>query len=105
MNAMFWLHEGDKGYDQHALSIVDNALMAPIRKIFENAGEEFDLFDRSTLAHGEGKNIKTGIVGDMIEMGVIDPAKVTKTALINAMSVATTILGTDAIITMLRAKN
>ena len=105
MNAMFWLHEGDKGYDRYALSIVDNALMAPIRKIFENAGEEFDLFDRSTLANGEGKNIKTGIVGDMIEMGVIDPAKVTKTALINAMSVATTILGTDAIITMLRAKD
>ena len=41
--------------------------------------------------------------GDLIKMGIVDPAKVTKNALINAMSVATTILSTNAIVTMARS--
>jgi len=48
-------------------------------------------------------NIKTGKIGDMFKMGVIDPLKVTKNALRNAVSVGTTILATDAIVTIQRA--
>jgi chaperonin GroEL len=47
--------------------------------------------------------VKTGEIGDLIEMGVIDPTKVTRSALQNAVSVATTILSTNAIITMARS--
>jgi len=46
--------------------------------------------------------VKTGIEGDLIEMGIIDPLKVTKQALQNAVSVAVTILSTNAIVTMAR---
>ena len=49
-----------------------------------------------------GYNVKSGVYGDMYEMGVIDPLKVTKSALQNAVSVAVTILSTNAIITMAR---
>jgi chaperonin GroEL len=51
---------------------------------------------------GNGYNVKTGEYGDLLQMGVIDPFKVTRSALQNAVSVATTILSTDAIITMAR---
>ena len=51
---------------------------------------------------GHGYNIKTSEFGDLMEMGVIDPLKVTRCALQNAVSVATTILSTNAIITMAR---
>jgi len=56
----------------------------------------------SFLEEGFGYNVKTGEWGNLIEMGVIDPFKVTRSALQNAVSVATTILSTDAIITMAR---
>jgi chaperonin GroEL len=46
--------------------------------------------------------VKDGVVGDMMKMGIIDPAKVTKNALKNAVSVATTIISTNAIITNVR---
>ena len=49
-----------------------------------------------------GYNAKTNVYGDMYVMGVIDPVKVTRSALENAVSVATTILSTNAIITMAR---
>ena len=47
-------------------------------------------------------NLKTGKSGDLVKMGVVDPLKVTRSALQNAMSVATTILSTNAIVTMAR---
>jgi chaperonin GroEL len=52
---------------------------------------------------GHGLNLKTGKMGALIKMGVIDPLKVTRSALQNAVSVATTILSTNAIITMARS--
>jgi len=51
---------------------------------------------------GRGYNVKDKKTGDMVKMGIIDPAKVTKNALKNAVSVATTILSTNAIITNVR---
>jgi chaperonin GroEL len=56
------------------------------------------MYDEGT----EGMNVKTGEWGDMYKMGVIDPLKVTRSALQNAVSVAVTILSTNAIITMAR---
>ena len=52
---------------------------------------------------GVGYNLKSGEFGNMIGMGVIDPLKVTRSALENAVSVAVTILSTDAIVTMARS--
>ena len=51
----------------------------------------------------KGMNVKTGEVGDMMAMGVTDPAKVTKEAVKNAISVAGTILSTNAIVTLARS--
>ena len=50
-----------------------------------------------------GYDVKNEVIGDMYKMGVIDPLKVTKNALKNAVSVATTILSTNAIVTHARA--
>jgi chaperonin GroEL len=55
------------------------------------------------LEEGYGKNLKTGKFGNMIKMGVTDPTLVTKSALNNAVSVATTIISSSAIITNMRA--
>jgi chaperonin GroEL len=52
---------------------------------------------------GWGYDVKNEVAGDMIKMGIIDPTKVTKNALLNAVSVATTIMSTNAIITNVRA--
>jgi chaperonin GroEL len=55
------------------------------------------------MPKGEGYNLKTGKYGNLIEMGVIDPFKVTRVALQNAISVAITILSTNASINIQRA--
>ena len=85
-----------------AAAIVRNALMSPFQQILANAGlKPSDVYKDSTPI-GHGYNLKTGQMGDLIEMGVIDPLKVTRSALQNAVSVAVTILSTNAIITMAR---
>jgi len=83
--------------------IVCDALVAPLSQILENAGQRVeDTYDGSE-ENGFGYNVKTGEKGDLIKMGVIDPLKVTRSALQNAVSVATTILSTNAIITLARS--
>jgi len=84
--------------------ILKETLMAPITQILENAGLDVaNVYSAShKLRKGHGYNVVTGEYGDMFEMGVIDPAKVTIQALSNAISVATTILTTNAIITHAR---
>jgi chaperonin GroEL len=86
-----------------AMTIVRNALMAPFQQILANAGlKPSDVYKEGTPV-GHGYNLKTGKMGDLVEMGVIDPLKVTRSALQNAVSVAVTILSTNAIITMARS--
>ena len=86
-----------------ALEIVRNALMAPFQQILANAGlKPSDVYPEG-VENGHGYNLKTKEVGDLIKMGVIDPVKVTRSALQNAISVATTILSTNAIVTMARS--
>jgi len=82
-----------------AYAIIREALDAPLKQILVNAGLDFYVAQTT----GEGLNVKTGEQGDMVKMGIIDPLKVTRTALQNAVSVATTILSTNAIVTMARS--
>lgn len=82
-----------------AHAILGGALEAPLNQILSNAGiDKLPKLDKV----GDGLDVKTGVTGDMIKMGIIDPTKVTNTALQNAVSVAVTILSTNAIVTMAR---
>jgi chaperonin GroEL len=96
---------GDKPTKEQviAANILDAALKAPLLQILENAGRNVEHYYTSDVADGYGLNLKTGEMGDLIKMGVVDPLKVTRSALQNAVSVATTILSTNAIITMARS--
>jgi chaperonin GroEL len=94
------------GSRDHATRIVMHALGAPINQILINAGLTYEyVYGRgvSGVDNTVGYNVKTGEYGDMIKMGVIDPLKVTRSAFENAVSVAVTILSTNAIITMARS--
>lgn len=95
-------NKSDSKEEQVALKIMVDALQAPLSQILENAGlKATDIYSGSEEL-GYGYNLKTGQKGDLIQMGVIDPLKVTRSALQNAVSVATTILSTNAIITLAR---
>ena len=88
-----------------ALDILVDAIQVPLKQIIINSGKDPQQiiklinFNDNTV----GYDVKAEVVGDMYKMGVIDPLKVTKNALINAVSVATTILSTNAIVTHARA--
>ena len=76
------------------------AIKAPYRTILENAGiEDYEV----PKVKGRGLNVVTGKTVNMVKSGIIDPLLVTKSALKNAASVATTILSTDCVINNLRA--
>lgn len=88
-----------------AYAIMAEALKSPMKQIFSNAGyNDQKINDFCDFEHpfDEGINVKENHKGNLIEMGVIDPLKVTKQALQNAVSVAVTILSTNAIVTMAR---
>ena len=86
-----------------AADILRDALQSPLTQILENAGLCATNIYNGQEEAGFGYNLKTGEKGDLIKMGVIDPLKVTRSALQNAISVAVTILSTNAIITMARS--
>lgn len=94
--------QGDSPEHNAAIEILCNAMMAPFQQILANAGLKPSDVYKELIPVGYGYNLKTGDMGDLIKMGVIDPLKVTRSALQNAVSVATTILSTNAIITMAR---
>ena len=91
---------------QIGVNIVRNALEIPMRKIAENAGKDGSVIvenvrqkQAATASNRLGYNVLTEEYGDMVEGGVIDPAKVTRGALENAASIAAMILTTEALIT------
>ena len=88
-------------------AIIKSILALPIRAIAENSGENPDRVVREIVKKdlGWGYNASNGEYGDMFEMGIIDPLKVVKTALNNAVSVASTILTTEAVITDIPEEN
>ena len=92
--------KGDNADQDAGIKIVLRAIEDPIRQITANAGESADVVV-SKVIEGEGNfgyNAANGTYGDMVEMGVIDPTKVTKTALVNAGSIAGLMLTTDCAI-------
>jgi len=79
------------------VEIIKEAVQAPLRQMALNAGLSPDIICNTVLAHegSEGYNFLTDEVEDLIEVGVIDPVKVTRTALQNAASVSGTLLTTN----------
>lgn len=84
--------------EQIGVDIIRKALSAPVKTIAQNAGFEGSVVAEKikSLPEGEGLNSANGEWGNMIEMGVLDPVKVTRTTLQNAASVASLILITEA---------
>lgn len=87
--------------EQIGIDIIKKALTAPVATIAKNAGYEGAVIVDKVfeLPAGEGLNSANGEWGNMIEMGVLDPVKVTRTTLQNAASVASLILITEATVT------
>ncbi|MDY4041608.1 MAG: chaperonin GroEL [Collinsella sp.] len=87
--------------EQIGIDIVKKALTAPVATIAKNAGYEGAVVVDKVrdLPAGQGLNSANGEWGDMIEMGVLDPVKVTRTTLQNAASVSSLILITEATVT------
>ena len=91
---------GDNADEKHGVAIVRRALEEPLRQIAENAGFEGSVVVNTVkgLPVGHGFNAATEEYGDMIAAGVIDPVKVTRSALSNAASIASLILTTEALV-------
>ena len=83
-----------------ASSIVVRASRAPLTQIAGNAGQDGGIVCEkvSELKGAVGYNAATGVYEDLVKAGVIDPTKVTRTALQNAASVATLLLTSDALV-------
>ena len=90
-----------ENHDQNmGIEILIRAIEAPLRQIVTNAGYEASVV-LNKVAEGKGNfgfNAATGEYGDMVEMGILDPTKVTRTALQNAASVASLMLTTECMI-------
>jgi chaperonin GroEL len=82
-------------------AIVARAIEAPLRKLVANAGQEAALVVANVKAKkgSDGYNVRTGEYGDLLKCGVVDPAKVVRTALQNAASIAGLLLTTDCMVT------
>jgi len=92
--------KGDNHDQEAGIKLVLKAIEAPLREIVANAGGEPSVVVNAILA-GKGNygfNAANDTYGDMIEMGILDPTKVTRTALQNAASVAGLMLTTEAMI-------
>ncbi|MBA3273285.1 MAG: chaperonin GroEL, partial [Chthoniobacterales bacterium] len=96
-----------KGDEKIGFDIIAEALRSPARQIADNAGEDGEVVVAQILENKSpsyGYNAASGEYGDMFRLGIIDPAKVSKTALQNAASVAGLALTTDVLVTELKDK-
>ncbi len=93
--------KGDNDDQNVGINIAKKAFEAPLRQIVSNAGEEPSVIVNKVTDGKDsfGFNAATGDFGDMIEMGILDPAKVTRTALQAAGSVAGMMITTEAMVT------
>jgi len=90
---------GDNADQTAGIAIIRRAIQAPIRQIVENAGVEGSIVVGKVLENASatfGFNAQTEEYGDLVAMGVIDPAKVVRTALTDAASVASILITTEA---------
>lgn len=93
--------EGDNEDQNVGINLLRRAMEAPLRQIVGNAGGEGSVVvDKVKQSEGSfGYNAATGEYGDMLEMGILDPAKVTRTALQSAGSVAGLMITTECMVT------
>ncbi|MFT4564623.1 MAG: chaperonin GroEL, partial [Gammaproteobacteria bacterium] len=92
--------KADNSDQEIGLNILARALEEPIRQIVANSGEEPSVIVNK-VKDGKGSfgyNAQTGEFGDMIAMGILDPAKVSRSALQNAASVSGLLLTTEAMV-------
>ena len=92
--------KGDNEDQNHGILIAKRAMESPLREIVANAGEEPSVV-LNKVAAGKGNygyNAQSGEYGDMIEFGILDPTKVTRTALQNAASIAGLMITTEAMV-------
>ena len=92
--------KGDNEDQEHGIALARRAMEAPLREIVANAGEEPSVV-LAKVAEGKGNygyNAATGKFGDMIEMGILDPTKVTRSALQNAASIAGLMITTEVMV-------
>ena len=90
-----------EGDEKTGAQIVLKALEEPVRQIAANAGIEGSIIVDKLKTKGQvgyGYNALTDVYGDMIELGIVDPAKVTRSALQNAASVASVVLTTESLV-------
>ncbi len=101
------LMEATEGEERFGVQIVRDAIQSPIRSIVDNAGVDGAVVvDRVRKGEGAfGYDAATDSYGDMVELGIIDPTKVTRTALQNAASVASLLLTTDALVSDMPEKD
>ena len=102
--------KGLKGANEdqnHGIAIALRAMEAPLREIVANAGEEPSVILNKVLENtgNYGYNAATNEFGDLVEMGVLDPTKVTRFALQNAASVAALLITTEAMVAELPKKS
>lgn len=92
--------KGDNADEQTGINIVLRALAAPVRQIAENAGEDGSVILNKLQSQDPevGYNAANGEWENMVESGIIDPTKVTRTALQNAASIAALLLTTEAVV-------
>jgi chaperonin GroEL len=93
--------EGDNHDEQIGVKIVSRAIEAPLRALAANAGEEGSLIVQEVKKRkaNDGYNVATGEYLDLVKAGVVDPKKVTRTALQNSASIAGLLLTTECLIT------
>ncbi len=92
--------KGDNHDQDVGIGIARRAMEEPLRQIVSNSGDEPSVV-LNKVADGKGNfgyNAATGEFGDMVEMGILDPTKVTRTALQNAASVSGLMITTEAMV-------
>ena len=108
LNALATLDKAELGDDElTGAAILRRALEEPIRRIAENAGKDGSVIVQKVkgMKKGEGYDAEEDNFGNMQEKGIIDPLKVTRAALENAISIAGMVLTTNCLVTDLPEKN
>jgi chaperonin GroEL len=98
--------KGLEGDEAVGVQIVRRAIEEPLRTLADNAGQEGALIVQEVKKRkgNEGYNVVTGEYADLVKAGVVDPTKVTRSALQNAASISGLLLTTEAIITEMPEK-
>jgi len=93
--------KGDNADQEAGVKIILSAIESPLRQIVSNGGDDASVVLNEVRNNKGtyGYNAGTGEYGDMLEMGILDPTKVTRTALQNASSIASMIITTEAMVT------